>query len=181
MLGAALGKSDGPTAIRWAKGAARQVPPDQVGSGLNARLVQEGGDVCILAVGKLVEAAEEAASLLAAEGVAATVWDVRVVKPLDAVMLADAAGHPLIVTAEDGIREGGAGAGIVSALASLHPGRPSPPVVVLGVPDRYIPQGKPAAILADLGLDAAGIARSVRKALAATPVGLGTEAGSARR
>ncbi|MFN2607218.1 MAG: 1-deoxy-D-xylulose-5-phosphate synthase [Acidimicrobiales bacterium] len=165
MLGAALGRSDGPAAIRWSKGTARQVPPDQVGSGLQARLVQEGDDVCILAVGKLVEAAEEAATILAEDGVRATVWDVRVVKPLDDAMLADAAAHPLVVTAEDGIREGGAGAAIVFALEAMAPGRPTPPTVVLGVPDRYIPQGKAAAILADLGLDAAGIAGTVRAAL----------------
>jgi len=185
MLGAALGRTDGPSAIRWAKGAARQVSPDQVGSGLHARLVQEGEDVCILAVGKLVEAAEDAAALLADDGVQATVWDVRVVKPLDSAMLADAASHPLVVTAEDGIREGGAGAAIVSALAALEPGQPSPPVIVLGVPDRYIPQGKPAGILADLGLDAAGIARTVRDAMAARATragaGAGTEAGSTLR
>lgn len=170
MLGAALGRSDGPTAIRWPKGTARQVPPDQVGSGYKARLVRDGRDVCILAVGKLVEEAEEAADLLAAAGVAATVWDVRVVKPLDTAMVADAAGSPLVVTVEDGIAEGGAGTAICSAIAGLRPGHPSPPTVVLGIPDRYLPQGKPAAILADLGLDAAGIARSVRTALAAAPV-----------
>jgi 1-deoxy-D-xylulose-5-phosphate synthase len=167
MLGAALGRSDGPSAIRWPKGAARQVAPDQVGSGLDARLLREGTDVCILAVGKLVEAAEDAAALLAADGVRATVWDVRVVKPLDEAMIADAAAHPLVVTAEDGIREGGAGTLIRSAIADLEPGRPSPPVLVLGVPDRYLPQGKPATILADLGLDAAGIARSVNAAVGA--------------
>src|SRR5207253_8275090 len=61
MLGGALGRDDGPSAVRYPKGPARQVPPDQVGSGLSARLVQDGEDVCILAVGKLVEAAEAAA------------------------------------------------------------------------------------------------------------------------
>src|SRR5207244_9218713 len=103
MLDTAL-SLDGPAAVRWPKGAARQVDPEQVGSGLSARRMREGTDVCILAVGKLVEAAEEAAAiLLEQEGVSATVWDVRVVKPLDREMVADAAGHPLVLTAEDGI------------------------------------------------------------------------------
>ena len=54
--------------------------------------MREGaGDVCVLAVGKMVANALKAASLLADEGVDVTVWDVRVVKPLDPVMLADAA------------------------------------------------------------------------------------------
>ncbi|HEV3402348.1 MAG TPA: 1-deoxy-D-xylulose-5-phosphate synthase [Acidimicrobiales bacterium] len=172
MLGTALSKTDGPAALRYAKGPARQVPSDQVGSGLSARLVRQGTDVCILAVGKLVEAAEEAAVLLAHEGgVRATVWDVRVVKPLDPAMIADAAAHPLVVTVEDGIREGGAGTSIVSAITALVAAereRVAPPVRVLGVPDRYVPQGKPGAILADLGLDAVGIAATVRNALAVT-------------
>ncbi len=181
MLGAALGKSDGPSAVRWPKGAARQVPPEQVGSGLSARLVRRGAEVCILAVGKLVEAAEEAAAILALDGVSATVWDVRVVKPLDVAMIRDAASHSLVVTVEDGIREGGAGSAMASAIAALEPGRPTVPVLVLGIPDRYIPQGRPSVILADLGLDGAGIARSARDALAPARPVPGMEAGSAHR
>ena len=102
--------------MRYPKGPARQVPPDEVGSGLSARLVRRGPDVCILAVGKLVEAAEEAARLLHLQGIGATVWDVRVVKPLDPHMIADAAGAPLVVTAEDGVRVGGAGSAIADAI-----------------------------------------------------------------
>jgi 1-deoxy-D-xylulose-5-phosphate synthase len=154
---------DGPSAIRYPKGAARQVPPDQVGSGLRARQVIAGDrEVCLLAVGKMVEAAEDAAALLAVEGLAATVWDVRVVRPLDPAMLADAARHQLVVTVEDGVREGGAGAFIAQTLSdlALPTGFPPPRVVVLGTPTAYIPHGKPAAIHAQLGLDGPGIALS---------------------
>ena len=181
MLGAALGRADGPTAIRWPKGPARQVPPDQVGSGFSARQVRRGTDVCILAVGKMVEAAEEAAAKLGVHGVSTTVWDVRVVKPLDPAMIADAAQHGLVVTVEDGIREGGAGAAMASALAALDTGGPSIPVRVLGIPDRYIPQGHASVILADLGLDGAGITRAVTDALSGAGARVGTEAGSTRR
>jgi len=160
---------DGPALIRWPKGVARSVADDEVGHGLSARRLRgsadgAAADVCILAVGKLVDAAERAAELLEAEGVSATVWDVRVVKPLDPVMLVDAARHVLVVTAEDGIRVGGAGSAIADALTGLqHDG----PVVLLGTPDAYVPQGKADAILAHLGLDAPGIAAAVRTALAA--------------
>ena len=75
--------------------------------------------MCLLAVGKMVEAAEEAAGKLATDGVDATVWDVRVVSPPDPAMLADAAGHGLVVTVEDGIRVGGAGTFLVDAMRSL--------------------------------------------------------------
>ena len=167
MLGQALSITDGPSAIRYPKGPARQVPADEVGAGLSGRLVRRGEQVCLLGVGKMVEAAEEAARLLNQQGVAATVWDVRVVKPLDPVMIADAAGHPLVVTVEDGVREGGAGTAIADAVAAVADGQPSPPVLVLGVPDRYIPQASPAAILAAIGLDGPGIAASVIGALEA--------------
>jgi 1-deoxy-D-xylulose-5-phosphate synthase len=124
----------------------------------------------ILAVGKMVDAAGDAAELLEARGVEATVWDVRVF-PLDARMLNDARRHPLVVTAEDGIAEGGIGTAIASALARMDGlgsgvgGGPSPPVMTLGTPLAYLPHGKPADLLANLGLDGPGIAASVSKAL----------------
>jgi 1-deoxy-D-xylulose-5-phosphate synthase len=158
---------EAPAAIRYPKGPARQVPPGQVGSGLAARQVIAGdGEVCLLAVGNMVAAAEDAAALLAVEGVRPSVWDVRVVRPLDAVMLADAASHRLVVTVEDGVREGGAGAFMAQALAELASG--GPPVLVLGTPTAYLPHGKPAAIRARLGLDGPGIAGAcVRAAIGA--------------
>jgi 1-deoxy-D-xylulose-5-phosphate synthase len=158
---------EGPVALRWPKTPARQVPLDQVGSGLKARKVRTGTDACILAVGKMLEACEEAADILEADGVSCGLWDVRVVNPLDTEMLMDAATYPLVVTAEDGVRVGGAGSHITDSLAGLHEGRHAPPVLMLGTPAAYIPQGKPAQIHIDLGLDGPGIAASVAKALAA--------------
>ena len=167
MLTEALSITDGPSAVRYPKGPARQVPPDEVGSGLSGRLLQRGERVCLLAVGKMVEAAEEAARVLDQQGISATIWDVRVVKPLDPVMIADATTHPLVVTVEDGVRLGGAGSAIADAVAAAAEGRQSPPVLILGVPDRYIPQARAAAIHASLGLDGPGIAASVIAALEA--------------
>jgi 1-deoxy-D-xylulose-5-phosphate synthase len=136
-------------------------------------------------VGKMLGPARAAASMLAVDGVDATVWDVRLVKPLDETMLSDAAGHPHVITVEDGYREGGAGAAIADRIATLtgadagavsgaEPGADSAPrsravaaalrptVTVLGVPVRFIPHGKPDAILASMGLDADGIAATAR-------------------
>jgi 1-deoxy-D-xylulose-5-phosphate synthase len=163
MLHDALDLCDGPAAIRWSKTAAPSAEPHQVGSGLRARRVREGRDLCILAVGKMLAAAEGAAEALAADGIEATVWDVRVV-PLDPEMLDDAAEHPVVLTAEDGIREGGVGAMVADAI-SRRPG-PPPRVRVLGTPIDYIPHAKPDAILAELGLDAAGIAAEARSLVA---------------
>jgi 1-deoxy-D-xylulose-5-phosphate synthase len=166
MLETALELS-GPSSIRYPRGAAREVDPKDVGSGLNARKVRAGdpGTVCILAVGKMLEAAEEAASLLADEGVDVTVWDVRVVRPPDPQMISDAGRHDLIVTVEDGVRSGGAGTFISDAVADLRESRGCPPVLVLGIPTAYIPHGAQDQILSQLGLDGPGIAAAVAKAL----------------
>jgi 1-deoxy-D-xylulose-5-phosphate synthase len=166
MLETALGLN-GPSAIRYPRGAARSVRPDQVGAGLNARKVRTGepGSVCIIAIGKMLQAAEEAADILAADGVDVTVWDARVVRPPDPQMLADAGRHDLIVTVEDGVRSGGAGAFISDAVADLRETRSCPPVLVLGIPTAYIPHGSQDQILSQLGLDGPGIAADVSKAM----------------
>ncbi len=153
----------GPSSIRWPKTAARNVPEHEVGSGLRGRRTRVGADVCILAVGKMLDAAEAAAERLAAAGVSTTVWDVRVVTPLDAHMIAEAATHPVVVTIEDGLRAGGAGEAMRDAITAIDH---AIDVRVLGVPTQYIPHGKPDAILAGFGLDAAGIVRTVETARA---------------
>src|SRR5262249_45212007 len=103
MLHTAL-SLDGPSAIRFpGSGAARQAGRDELATGLAAKQLRAGTEVCLLAVGRMVAPALEAADLLAGEGIRATVWDVRVVKPLDDDMLADAAAHRLVVTIEDGL------------------------------------------------------------------------------
>jgi 1-deoxy-D-xylulose-5-phosphate synthase len=164
MLDEALRTANGPVALRWSKTPARHVDAGGTGSGRNARKIQEGEDVCFLAVGKMVAAAEEAAALLLARGVHATIYDVRVLPP-DPRMIADARRHPLVVTVEDGIAEGGAGALLARAIADEDVGKPAPPVVVLGTPGAFLAQAKPADILANLGLDGPGISATVLKAL----------------
>jgi 1-deoxy-D-xylulose-5-phosphate synthase len=169
MLADAYDLAEGPACIRWAKTAAPSVPDDEVGHGLRARRVRAGRGVCLVGVGKMLGAAVDAADRLAPAGVAATVWDPRVVCPLDADLLADAAGHDLVVTVEDGLADGGVGAAVARAV-----GGPATRVEVLGVPTRYLPHGKPDDILADLGLDGAAVAARVRHLLGPTgPAGQG--------
>ena len=159
MMLDAVEMTNGPVAIRWTKTAARSVGRHEVGSGLRARQVRAGdGSVCLIGVGKLLEACEQAAEILADEGIDASVWDPRAVSPLCSEMLADAARHELVVTAEDGLRSGGAGSAIRDALGEMGS---SARVRVLGVPVDYIPHGKADAILAELGLDSAGVVAAV--------------------
>ncbi len=171
MLRAAL-ELPGPSTIRVPKTAPRHVDPGDVGSGLQARQLRAGdGSVCLLGVGKTVAACLNAADRLAVEGIDATVWDVRVVAPPDIAMLEDAARHRLVVTAEDGVRHGGAGAFLLDAMAaqSESTGRPVPATRILGVPRQYLAQGKADDILASLGLDGAGIAESIRQVRLGVP------------
>jgi len=166
MLHDALEITDGPSAIRWAKTAARHANEGEVGSGLRGRCLRRGDELCIISVGKMLDAAEAAADMLASDGVSVSLWDARVVKPLDPAMLADAARHPFVITVEDGLREGGVGMAVADRLCELTVGRAEPRVRVLGVPAAYIPHGKPDAILRDLGLDATGIAASAMSLMA---------------
>ncbi|MCH7790243.1 MAG: 1-deoxy-D-xylulose-5-phosphate synthase, partial [Acidobacteria bacterium] len=162
MLAEAYAYTDGPSAIRWTKTAAPSVSEHEVGEGFAGRKVRSGERVCLIGVGKMLSVASEAAELLEADDINATVWDPRVVKPIDEAMLADAEKHSLVVTIEDGLADGGAGAAIRAALGDRSP---TTVVRVLGVPTRYIAHGNASVILASLGLDAPSVADTVRAAL----------------
>ena len=164
MMSDAVTMCDGPVSIRWPKTAAVVAEDGEVGSGLNARKARSGsGDrVCLIGVGKMLANTIEAAELLADEGIDATVWDPRIVTPLDEEMLIDAGNHDVVITVEDGFRQGGAGTVIETALRDMES---ASRVDVMGVPVRYIPHAKPDKILRELGLDAAGIVEAVHRLL----------------
>ena len=76
-------------------------------------------------------------------------------------MIADAATHRAVVTAEDAIREGGIGMAIADRVGAVAP---AVPVEVLGLPTRFLPHAdRPEEILGRLGLDADGIHAAVRR------------------
>ncbi len=159
---------DGPVLLRFPKGtppAAGDLGVTGLVPGLAARPLRQGGDVTILAVGDRVLPALGAAAELIDAGVDAAVWDVRSVRPADRRMLAAAAEAPLVVTVENGVVGGGAGAELADRIQELAGVRDAPPVLRLGVPATFLPHGKHDRILAELGLDAAGIAAATRKAL----------------
>ena len=171
MLSDAISLADtGPVAIRYPKGLARNVDENDIGSGLQARKLVDGATkrVCILAIGKLVGAALEAAETLKASNVDVTVWDVRSCAPLDPAMIADAMQHDVVITAEDGIRDGGIGMTIENTIndtIQTSTGHKRPIVQVLGVPTTFVPTAKPQVILHQMGLDAEGIVAQVLRAL----------------
>ena len=171
MLSDAISLADtGPVAIRYPKGLARNVEENDIGSGLQARKLIESTSkrVCILAIGKLVAAALGAAETLKASNIDATVWDVRSCAPLDPAMIADAMEHDVVITVEDGIRDGGIGMTIENTINdSIQSSNPHkrPIVQVLGVPTTFVPTAKPNVILHQMGLDSEGIVAQVLRAL----------------
>lgn len=162
MLRTALSITDGPVALRWPKGAAPR--SEEVGTGLAARRLRAGTDVCLIGVGPMVWRAAEAAELLAAQGISASVWDPRAVRPIDPKLLADAARHRLVVTIEDGVREGGFGTAVQDAVSRLDRATTPPRVHVVGVPVAFHTHcASPSELHTDFGLDANGIAASTYK------------------
>jgi 1-deoxy-D-xylulose-5-phosphate synthase len=156
--------NEGPVVIRYPKGAARSVSAETVGSGLSANKMNTGdGRIAILAIGKMVGAAEKAVVALSEAGISATLYDVRSCAPLDPAMIRDAASHAAVLTVEDGIRDGGIGAAIAS---QVHAISSAVPVESLGVPTQFIPHDKPDAILARFGLNADGITTAAQRLLA---------------
>ncbi|MBX3286304.1 MAG: 1-deoxy-D-xylulose-5-phosphate synthase [Actinobacteria bacterium] len=166
MLHDALDLCDGPAALRWANTPAPMVDEHEVGHGFSARKARSGDDVCLVGVGKMLGPCLEAADLLAADGIEATVWDPRVVKPLDPAMIDDLVRFDHVVTVEDGLREGGIGSAVADLVAAAaHGTGRAPEVTVCGTPVAFVDHGKPDAVLARLGLDAPGIAATTHAAL----------------
>ncbi len=164
----------GPVAVRYPRGTARgvEVPGDYDALPYEARTVYESDAApraAVLAVGRMVGVAEEAARILADGGVPCRVVDMRWVKPVDAAAVRAAAACPLVVTLEDGTVCGGFGSAVLETMADLGLGAP---VLRLGLPDAYVGHGAVGDLFAELGLDAAGVARSVADRLAA-PAGGG--------
>lgn len=156
----AIADRSGPTALRF--------PKSSLGPAIAALEHHDGMDilrradrsrVLVVAVGAMAAAALDAAQTLAAEGVECTVVDPRWVLPVAEPLVSLAAGYPLAVTVEDGVRTGGVGGQIGQALSAAGA---DTTLVNLGLPTAYIPHGSRSELLARYGLDASGIASAVR-------------------
>jgi 1-deoxy-D-xylulose-5-phosphate synthase len=155
---------DGPFAIRYPRGTAPMagsapLRPLEIG---RMAVLREGVDVALLAVGKMVIVATEAAEALQGEGINCTVVDARFIKPLDSEIPALAARHRAVLTVEDGTTIGGFGDAVLEALAQADV---SVPLRRLGLPDRFIEHGNQPLLLHKFGLDADGIAEATRELL----------------
>lgn len=156
---------DGPTAVRYPRGAGAGIAVQkdmQVLPWGKGELRRKGSRIAILAFGTLLYPA-----LKAAESLDATVANMRFVKPLDTELVAELARtHEAIVTVEDGCVMGGAGSAVLEALQAAGLALP---VLQLGLPDEFIEHGDAAKLMAQCGLDAAGIEQSILKRFGARP------------
>ena len=154
----------GPIGVRFPRGTGFGVPMDtpmrELPIGLSETL-REGADVVIVAYGQPVNAAVEAAEVLAREGMSATVVNARFAKPLDAErLLALAARTPRFITVEEHVIAGGFG----SAVAELFQERGARvEIEMLGIPDEHVDHGAQSVWRRHYGLDAEGIAAAVRR------------------
>ena len=153
---------DAPTAVRYPRGTGPGVEVQPAMTALpvgRGEIRREGKRVAILAFGTMLAPALEAAQELNA-----TVANMRFVKPLDDdLVFRLATSHDLLVTVEENVVQGGAGSAVAESLAAQGL---AAPLVMLGLPDRFVEHGDAQALLADCGLDAAGIARAIRERLA---------------
>jgi len=150
---------NGPAAVRYPRGAGIGALCEQALTGLplgKGEIKREGKSVAILAFGSMV-----APSVAAGTELGGTVANMRFVKPLDVELVKRLAeSHDFLVTVEEGAVMGGAGSAVAEALANMGIVKP---ILMLGLPDVFIDHGDPATLLAGVGLDAAGIAASIRQ------------------
>ncbi|MBL0567828.1 1-deoxy-D-xylulose-5-phosphate synthase [Aeromonas hydrophila] len=154
---------NGPAAVRYPRGSGTGI---QVESEMQAlalgkgRIVRQGKGTAILAFGTLLQQAKAAA-----EALDATLVDMRFVKPMDEALVRSlAVTHDQFVTLEDNAIMGGAGSAVNELLMRS---KQCKPVLNLGLPDRFVEQGTQEEIYALLGLDGAGIQRSIEQWLQA--------------
>ncbi len=161
-LAEALDVGDGPTALRFPKGALPADLPALRSVGGVDVLADWGSDVLIVTVGSMASVALAAGELLRADGIDSTVVDPRWVLPVPAALADLARGVRLVVVVEDGTRRGGVGAAVVEALRPL-------PVLALGLDPEFLEHNNRAELLARAGLTGEGVRESVGKALVSLP------------
>jgi 1-deoxy-D-xylulose-5-phosphate synthase len=179
LLREAVDTHDGPTVLRFPKGAAGPDVPAVAALGRMDVLYRPGGtggtgetdvlagpagqDVLLLGAGPMAGVCVEAAGKLADQGIGVTVLDPRWLKPLDEALAEAAAGHRLVVTVEDNGRAGGFGDAVGRLLRDAGV---DTPMRTFGLPQEFLEHGKREEILADAGLVPQHLARGITEAVA---------------
>jgi len=151
---------NGPTAVRYPRGGGLGAKPQAAMSLLpigKGEIRRQGKRTALLAFGSLLGQA-----LQVGEQLDATVANMRFVKPIDRDLILELAStHELLVSLEENAIIGGGGSEIARILqAAGSPAR----LLQLGLPDRFIDHGDQSQLLAEIGLDAAGIQKNIEEA-----------------
>lgn len=164
MLATAV-QHDGPIALRYPRGrgtgvsVAEPVKPLEIGK---AKILCDGDDLLLIAIGAGVQQALQAREILASEGIFATVINARFVKPLDcSLLLAKAAELKRIVTVEEHVLAGGFGSAVLElfmdhGLTDLHVKR-------IGIDDCFVEHGPQAVLKKEYRIDANAVAAAARE------------------
>jgi 1-deoxy-D-xylulose-5-phosphate synthase len=163
-------EAEGPIALRYPRGAGEGADIPHYTDALPWEYatmrpckVSPDARVAIVAVGRMVARATKAASLLAAQGIGASVFDARWVKPLDEEgLLGIADDHDLVVTVEENTERGGFGAAVLELFADHGT---AVDTLVCAVPDEFAVQGTMDQLIADAKLDAESLAARITKRL----------------
>lgn len=150
-----------PTAIRYPRGNVQKALWNEDDAfDLSWPMLYNGEDICIFAVGKMLASAYEAREIVAGFGIKAALYNARTVKPLDKNTLDIAADrYKLWITVEDNAVIGGFGS-MISMYAAEK--RFDVKLSCLGIPDEFIPHGDIEELYSSFGLDAKGIASSIK-------------------
>ncbi len=129
-----------------------------------AEILDWGNDGVFVAYGTLLPVCVKAAEVLRKEGLDIGVINARFAKPLDQTTLLRAVEQlPVVVTVEEGTLEGGFASALLEAANAA--GLDARNLLRRGLPDRFIEHGERGELLASLGLDVAGLCRTVREHL----------------
>jgi 1-deoxy-D-xylulose-5-phosphate synthase len=155
----AVAVEDGPTVVRFPTGAVPEdLPARRRIGGVDVLVESPSQDVLVVSVGVLGHLAVEVARRVGEQGFGVTVVDPRWVRPVPPELLPLAREHRLVVTVEDGVRNGGVGDALAKALRDADV---AVPLKDIGVAAGWHPHGSRSELLADLGLTAQDVARDV--------------------
>ncbi|MQA83611.1 MAG: 1-deoxy-D-xylulose-5-phosphate synthase [Streptosporangiales bacterium] len=164
LLREAVDVTDGPTVIRFPRGAVGDDVPAVGTLGPMDVLRREGNeDVLLVGVGPMSATCVQVADRLVDQGIGVTVVDPRWVKPVDTALVSAARGHRLVAVVEDGGRVGGVGSAVAQALRDADV---DTPVRTCGLPQRFLDHAKRDEILVDVGLTSQDLARDIVEAVA---------------
>jgi len=158
---------NGPISLRYPRGLAAGTPiepdikPLSIGKG---KILKNGDDILILAIGSTVYEALKAQSIMSKNGVSATVVDCRFVKPLDVDLISTLVHKiPSVITVEENVLQGGFGSAVIECLNDQ--GLKDFSLIRLGIPDVFVEHGSQAFLRAKYNIDSNGIINAAEKLL----------------